>query len=356
MRETDPQCEAIIKVDSSEAVALVELLHYMYGGELSSTMEGGVVTLVDMMLLSDKFGVVSCTDHCIRLLKGLPMTQESATIYLEIASHVLVKGDIQPLVDAAKKFLATQYKNVMKCEDDLCNLTLPVIEAIISGEGLRVPSEDQVYDMVVKWAQEQFPDLEERRIILGSCITRLVHFSCLSPGKLKDILARDDLDRDFANDVVREALFFKAYSSKEILDRRSTNRGYTRCIYYFDLSLDQCKRLKRGESIFSGRFYLGKQSFCLQAMHRSVESSFGLYLQVRDCLLKEITVNCTFSTMKKPEMDFMNKWTTTYKFTTLTGWGYPNLFKMPWVSFVAKDNPYFINEMLHLRAEVIIIE
>ncbi|KAK1284330.1 BTB/POZ domain-containing protein POB1 [Acorus calamus] len=34
MREIDPQCEAIIKIDASENVALMELLHYMYGGKL----------------------------------------------------------------------------------------------------------------------------------------------------------------------------------------------------------------------------------------------------------------------------------------------------------------------------------
>ncbi|KAK1283964.1 BTB/POZ domain-containing protein POB1 [Acorus calamus] len=285
----------------------------------------------------------------------MPMTPKSATIYLEIASHDLVKGDIQSLANAAKEFLITRYNDVMKCQDDLCILTLPAIEVIFGREGLQVPSEDHVYDMVVKWAQEQFPDLEERRAVLGSCITRLVHFSVLSSEKL-DILACDDLDSDFSNGVVKEALFFKVESSKEILNRRSIKRDYTRCIYYFDLSLDQCKRLRRGENLDSGRFYLGKQPFCLHAVHRSTESSFGLFLQPKDRLLKEITIKYTFSAMQKPEIDFMNKIKTERKFTDLSGWGKANLFDMPWESFVAKDSPYFIDEVLHLRAEATIIE
>ncbi|KAK1283173.1 BTB/POZ domain-containing protein POB1 [Acorus calamus] len=356
MRETDPQCEAIIKIDASEDVALMELLHYMYGGKLSSTAEESFVTLVDVMLLSDKFQVVSCTNHCIQLLKRLPMTLESAIIYLEIASHDLVEGDIKPLVEVAKEFLATQYKNVMEHQYDLCDLTLSAIEAIFCGEDLQVPSEDMVYDMVVKWAREQFPDLKERHTVLGSCITHLVRFQCLSLVKLKDILVHDDLDSDFANDVVKEALFFEAKSSKEIFDRRSIKRNYTRCIYYFDLSLDQCKRLKSREYLDSGRFYLGNQSFCLSVKHRSKESSFGLFLKPKDILLNEITVKYAFSAMQKPEMDFLNKHTSEHKFTNLSGWGKANLFNMPWESFVAEDSPYFIDEMLHLRAGVTVVK
>ncbi|KAK1271427.1 BTB/POZ domain-containing protein POB1 [Acorus gramineus] len=223
-------------------------------------------------------------------------------------------------------------------------------------EDLQVPSEDLVYDTVVKWARKNYPLSEERRAVLGSCITRLVRFPCLSSGKLKDILARDDLDPDLANGVVKEALFFKVESSKEILDRRSIKRDYTSCIYYFDLSLDQCKKLKSWESLNSGRFYLGKQAFCLSVWHRSMESSFGLFLNIKDSLLKEITVKYAFSVMQKPEMDFKNKRTKEYKFTQSVGSGFANLCDMPWESFVAEDGPYFIDEMLHLRAEVTIVE
>ncbi|KAK1320564.1 BTB/POZ domain-containing protein POB1 [Acorus calamus] len=345
MQETDPRNNVTIKIDASEAVAFMELLHYMYEGKVSSSAEGSFVTLMDVMRLSDKFQVVSCNDYFIQLIKRT-MTPESA--------NVLVTGDILPLVEAAKEFLVTRYKDVMKFEKELYNLTLPAIEVIFSMEELQVPSEDLVYNMVVKWARKKYPLPQERRAVLGSCITRLVHFPCLSPGKLKDILARDDLDPDLANCVVKEALFFKAESSKEILDRRSIKRDYTSCIYYFDLSLDRCKRLKVNEFLYSGRFYLGNQSFCLSIYHFS--TALGVYLEPKDSLLKEITVNYTFSAMKKPEMDFMKNNTTEHKFTSLSKWGYRNLFNMPWESFVAEDNSYFIDEMLHLKVEATIVE
>ncbi|KAK1320563.1 BTB/POZ domain-containing protein POB1 [Acorus calamus] len=366
MRETDPQCRVVIKIDDSDVVALMELLHFIYGGKLSSSTEGSFVTLVDVMLLSDKLQVVSCIEHCIQSLKNLPMTPESAIIYLEIALHDLVRGDIQPLADEAKKFLATRYKDVIKFKEELCNLTLPAIEAIFNGEELKVPSEDCVYDMIMKWAQEQFPSPEERRTVLGSCITRLVRFPYMSPEKLREVLTSHDLDHDFAKDVVNEALFFKVEprnprwspmeSSKEAVDRQFVKRNYSRCIYYFDLSLDQCKKLRSGESLDSGKFYLGNQPFCLQAAHRSSESSFALFLIPLDSLSSEIAVCCIFAAMKKTDTDFVEVGTLERKFTDLTGWGRANLFSMPWESFIADDSPYFIDHMLHLRADMSLVE
>ncbi|KAK1271428.1 BTB/POZ domain-containing protein POB1 [Acorus gramineus] len=298
MRETNPQFRAIIKIHDSEVVALMEMLHFMYGGTLSSSIAGNFVTLVDVMLLSDKFQVVSCTNHCIWLLKKLPMTPESAVIYLEIALHVLV---ICPLADKAKKFLATRYKDVMKFKEELCSLTLPAIEAIFNGEELQVTSEDCVYDLVMKWAQKQFPGPEERRAMLESCITRLVRFPYMSPGKLMDVLTSHDLDHDFAKDVVNEALFF-------------------------------------------------------QVDPRNPKWAFKLFLVPHDSLLSKITVCYVFSAMKKPEMDFMDVGSWERKLTDLTGLGKANLFSMPWETFIADDCPYFIDRMLHLRADMSLIQ
>ncbi|KAK1284326.1 BTB/POZ domain-containing protein POB1 [Acorus calamus] len=292
----------------------MELLHFMYGRKLpSAASQENLVTLLDLATLAHEYEVSSCIDHCIQLLSKMSMTHESASLCLEMASHVSVTCNIESLVVAVTEFLITRYKDVTVHEEELCSLTSAAIEVIFSRDDIQVPSEDVVYDIIMKWAKTRFPKAEERLVFLGSCITRIVRFPYMSSEKLRDILTCNDLDPEFAKNVVQEALSFKleplshrwaiTKSSKEIEDRRFIKRDYTKCIYNFDLSLDQCKKLKEVGKVASGRFYLGKQSFCLDFVYSS-KFSLGVYLKRLDSSPSEITVRCKFSAMKKHEMDF----------------------------------------------------
>ena len=43
------------------------------------------------------------------------MTPESALLYLELPSSVLMAEAVQPLTDAAKQYLGERYKDITKC-------------------------------------------------------------------------------------------------------------------------------------------------------------------------------------------------------------------------------------------------
>lgn len=89
----------------------MELLNFMYSNTLSIKTEPG---LLDVLMAADKFEVASCMRYCITLLRKLPMTCESALLYLDLPSAFLLGDAVQPLTDAAKQFLAARYKDLNK--------------------------------------------------------------------------------------------------------------------------------------------------------------------------------------------------------------------------------------------------
>lgn len=89
----------------------MELLNFMYSNTLSTTSPPA---LLDVLMAADKYEVVSCMRYCSRQLRNMPMTPESALLYLELPSSVLMAEAVQPLTDAAKQYLACRYKDITK--------------------------------------------------------------------------------------------------------------------------------------------------------------------------------------------------------------------------------------------------
>lgn len=111
---------SFIDVDSSflliillrtEEAALMELLSFMYSGKLSTTSPS---LLLDVLMAADKFEVASCMRHCSQLLRNLPMTTESALVYLDLPCSISTATAVQPLTDAAKEFLANKFRDLTK--------------------------------------------------------------------------------------------------------------------------------------------------------------------------------------------------------------------------------------------------
>nr|KYP48784.1 Kelch repeat and BTB domain-containing protein 8 [Cajanus cajan] len=293
MRESE-QRHVTLRINASEEAALMELLNFMYSNTLSTTT---APALLDVLMAADKFEVASCMRHCSRLLRNMPMTPDSALLYLELPSSVLMADAVQPLTDAAKQYLAGRYKDITKFQEEVMALPLAGVEAILSSDDLQVASEDAVYDFVLKWSRQQYPKLEERREVLGARLARLIRFPYMTCRKLKKVLTCSDFDHDVASKLVLEGLFFKA-----------------------------------------------------EAPHRqrslAAEDSASSYLS--------FAVDYEFAARSRPTEEFVSKYKGNYVFTGGKAVGYRNLFAIPWTSFTAEDSLYFINGVLHLRAELTI--
>ena len=95
----------------AEEAAFMELLNFIYTNTVSVTT---APALLDLLMAADKFEVASCMRYCSRLLRDQPMTTESALLYLDLPSTVIVAASVQPLTDSAKKFLAARHKDITK--------------------------------------------------------------------------------------------------------------------------------------------------------------------------------------------------------------------------------------------------
>ncbi|KAG5044459.1 hypothetical protein GYH30_008351 [Glycine max] len=377
MRESE-QRHVALRINASEEAALMELLNFMYSNTLSITSPPA---LLDVLMAADKFEVASCMRYCSRLLRNIPMTPESALLYLELPSTVLMADAVQPLTDAAKQYLASRYKDITKFQEEVMGLPLAGIEAILSSDELQVASEDAVYDFVLKWVRTQYPKLEERREVLGTRLARLIRFPYMTCRKLKKVLTCNDFDHDVASKLVLEALFFKAEAPhrQRILAAESASfnrlfveRAYKyrpvkvvefelprqQCVVYLDLKREECANLFPSGRVYSQAFHLGGQGFFLSAHCNMDQQSsfhcFGLFLGMQEKGSVSFAVDYEFAARSRPTEEFVSKYKGNYVFTGGKAVGYRNLFAIPWTTFMAEDSLYFINGALHLRAELTI--
>jgi len=65
-------------------------------------------------------------------------------------------------------------------------------------------------------------------------------------------------------------------------------------------------------------------------------------------------VDYEFSARSNPTEEFVSKYKGNYTFTGGKAVGYRNLFGMTWTEFMADDSLYFINGVVHLKAELTI--
>lgn len=378
MRESE-QRHVTLQIHASEEAALMDLLNFMYSNALSATT---APALLDVLMAADKFEVASCMRCCSRLLRNLPMTCESALLYLDLPSTVLMADAVQPLTDAAKHFLAARFKDITKFQDEVLSLPLAGIEAVLSSDDLQVPSEDSVYDFVLRWARIHYPKLEDRREVFSSRLCHLIRFPYMTCRKLRKVLTCNDFDPDLASKVVLEALLFKAdapYRQRSFAadDASATYHRYVertykyrpvkvvefelprqQCIVYLDLKREECANLFPAGRVYSQAFHLGGQGFFLSAHCNMDQQSsfhcFGLFLGMQERGSVSFAVDYEFAARSKPTEEYVSKYKGNYTFTGGKAVGYRNLFGITWTAFMADDSVYFINGVVHLRAELTI--
>ncbi|KAJ0024106.1 hypothetical protein Pint_07287 [Pistacia integerrima] len=113
------------------------------------------------------------------------------------------------------------------------------------------------------------------------------------------------------------------------------------------------------KNCFSRAFHLGGQGLFLFAQCNMDQQSsfhcFGLFLGMQEKGPVIFAVDYEFATRSKPTEEFVSKYKDNYTFTGgKADWSTGNLFAIQWTSFMAEDNLYFINGILHLRAELTI--
>ncbi|KAK1642660.1 hypothetical protein QYE76_060465 [Lolium multiflorum] len=370
-----------------EENAVMELLGFMYRGKLTSREP---TLLLDILMAADKFEVLSCMRHCSQLLSRLRMNTESALLYLDHPCSVLMVAEVQCMVGAAKEFLTDKYKDVDKFGHEVMNFPLAGIEAIFSSTDIQVESEDHVYRFLLKWVRARYLELEERRDILSCRLLPLVRFNHMACTTVQEILActDDDIDHEKVSKLITKALLHKAYPTvmEGVLSANLfrtcwpfAERGYKtkpvkvvvfdpnflEAIVYLGLTREECSRLFPLGKIWSQTFYLAGQEFRLVATCKMDEISnsysFGLYVELlwMPERSKSVMLAFQFAARKEPTGKFISQPNNYLKICTFRKddltLGCDDVFEMPWSTFVADDS-LFINGVLHLRADLTVLE
>ncbi|KAJ4905563.1 BTB/POZ domain-containing protein POB1 [Raphanus sativus] len=365
-----------LRIKAYEEAAVMELLHFMYTNSLSSVTN--VRALVRLLMAADKFEVASCMKYCTCLLLTVPMTLPYAFYILRLPWPLLRAGSVKPLINAARHFIFMHYKDITKFpKEEVMALPLVGIITLLMSNRLMIASEDTVYEVVLQWAKANYSVLEERQGILAR-LARYIRFSYMTCPRLHKILTSDDFKPSVGYKLVLEALLFKSESSlahrAAIIagsrDQRFIERAYTykpirtmefevphrQCIVYLDLTRRECNALYPSNPIFSQNFHLGGQAFLLLACCNNSQPngfhSFGLYLRAQVNGSVSMTVDYKFSARWKPTHEFVMRGRGNHKFTGAESVGFRDLFGTSWASFIGEDSPYFINDVLHLRAEL----
>ncbi|KFK30704.1 hypothetical protein AALP_AA6G016900 [Arabis alpina] len=372
MRESE-QKHVTLSIDASEEIAVMELLNFMYTNTLSVTT---APALLDVLMVADKFEVPLCMNYCSSLLLNMTMTVDIALLLLELPPSIQAADSVKPLTNAARQFIASSFKNMSKVPTkEFMALPLVGIEAIIASDELEVASEDVVYDNILVWAKTNYSVVEERQEILGSNLARYIRFPRMSCYRLKKILDSDDFTEPVQTALVLEALFSKAASKDNQrsiaakLDspgHRYAQRAYKykpikmvqfeiprqECVVYLDLSYKDCAELYPSGRLFSEGFRFGGQAFFFSAnCSTTPQNVFVLSMMIEESGPGNLTLEYEFSARLKPTEDFVPKYKGIYQITGSNNVGYLKLFVVPWESFMSRTCPFFINDVLHVRAE-----
>uniref|UniRef100_A0ACD5X9J7 Uncharacterized protein n=1 Tax=Avena sativa TaxID=4498 RepID=A0ACD5X9J7_AVESA len=393
MKESD-QTHPTLRITDSEENAVMELLSFMYSGKLTTSE---LALLLDILMAADKYEVLSCMRFCSQFLARLPMTTETALLYLDHPCSISVAAEVHCLIVRAKEFLANKYRNYTEFQNELMNFPLVGIEAIFSSTDLHVPIEDDIYLFMLTWARTRYPELEERRKILSSHLLPLVRFTHVSCSRLRMVLTctDDDIDHDRVNRCIIGVILHKAYPAHVLGDLgadtttcwKFAERTYMckplkvvafdepcpQVIAYWDLKREECSRLFQTRqvpsqplpsSLSSGKivslpFNLSGLDFILAArcnMTRlSGSYSFGLFFAVIKEPKGSVTIDYEFAARTRESGKFVTRFERKCTITGRKMVGCSDVFGIPWPSFIADEN-LFINGMLHLRADLRVLE
>ncbi|KAL8556645.1 hypothetical protein ACS0TY_004190 [Phlomoides rotata] len=375
MRESEEK-NVKIQIEASEEISFMDLLKYVYSNNLPTDVNA----LLDLCVIADKFEVSSCLRDCSRSLQTLQMTCESASHYLDLPPSLLTSHTFQPLVDAAKLFLASHFQDFDRSKEEMLHLPLVGIQAVLSNDDLEVTSESEVFDSVLHWVRYHYPNLEEGQKILKTHLLHLVRFPFMTTTELTEVQTCSDIDPELATKIVIRALCFKAGTPHQkrclaaeeednsTASRQFVERAYKRrpvklvelvlphqqCIVYLHFTREQLiTHIFPKGRIMSETFHLGNQElFFFGRCYTTTDERQYFWLALKVVGSAIYTVNYEIQLRMNPREKFESWGKGSHTFTEQERYKCLNL--VPWNEFIGDDSPYFINDVLHVRAELTI--
>ena len=135
--------------DEAEGELHVDLIRFLYTGELEATSGS---RLVDLMMLGDKWGVTALLSAALQRLQA-DMSVDLAVSLLDLTTKPIQMSDsCTALIQLAKDHLITRFASFSKqAQDELVRLPLQAVCHVLSSDKLMAPCENEVYLFARRW-------------------------------------------------------------------------------------------------------------------------------------------------------------------------------------------------------------
>ena len=158
--------EGLIRLQDTSKVAIEELLDYLYTGDVNVTQHNAF----DLLKIADFLVIPSLKDVSSKFILQTLSSSNCLMVYYLAVNYRCIE-----LQEKARDFVFANFTSVVEHEDFL-NLTLKEVEEWISSDEIRVRGEEDVFQAIVKWA-EQNGDGEHEKFFELFRHVRLVYLS-----------------------------------------------------------------------------------------------------------------------------------------------------------------------------------
>ena len=158
--------EGLIRLEDMSKVAIEELLDYLYTGHVDVTQHNAF----DLLKIADFLVIPSLKEVSSNFI-----IQSLSSSNCFMAYYLAVNYRCFELQEKARDFIYANFTRVVEHEDFL-NLTINEVEEWISSDEIRVRGEEDVFQAIVKWA-EQNGDGEREKFFELFRHVRLIYLS-----------------------------------------------------------------------------------------------------------------------------------------------------------------------------------
>ena len=137
--------EGLIRLEDMSKVAIEELLDYLYTGHVDVTQHNAF----DLLKIADFLVIPSLKEVSSKFI-----IQSLSSSNCFMAYYLAVNYRCFELQEKARDFIYANFTRVVEHEDFL-NLTINEVEEWISSDEIRVRGEEDVFQAIVKWAEQK---------------------------------------------------------------------------------------------------------------------------------------------------------------------------------------------------------
>ena len=158
--------EGVIRLEDTSKVAIEELLDYLYTGHVNVTQHNAF----DLLKIADFLVIPSLKEVSSKFIIQTLSSSNCLMVYFLAVNYRCIE-----LQEKAREFIYANFTRVVEHEDFL-NLTVSEVEEWISSDEIRVRGEEDVFEAIVKWA-EQNGDGEREKFFELFRHVRLIYLS-----------------------------------------------------------------------------------------------------------------------------------------------------------------------------------